>query len=158
MFYTCLSFCPRGREVAFPACITGHMTRVVCLQGGLHLEDLPSGGLPPRVCLVGGQMPTLDSHICSFLPYLHCMLLVNVKLDIAGHKRITFQGCRFHLFGSFRKVRCRKKTKMGILGFLRCGEFVKKTLYRHSRNRIVEMRPCSHVPIPYYCHWINTYP
>ena len=34
--------------------------------------------------------------ICKFLLYLHHMILVNVKLDVSGYKRIIFQGCRFH--------------------------------------------------------------
>ena len=33
--YTCVSFCSGGRG-GFPACDTGHMTRRVCIQGGLH--------------------------------------------------------------------------------------------------------------------------
>ena len=48
------------RGIGFPACITGHTTKGVCiqgvcLQGGLQ-GGLPSGGLPPGgVCIgVGG--------------------------------------------------------------------------------------------------------
>ena len=41
-------------------------------------------------------------YIYSVLPYLHCMMLVHVKLDIGGYKRITFQGCRLHQSSSFQ--------------------------------------------------------
>ena len=30
-------------------------------------------------------------YICCFLPHLHHIVLVNVKLDISGYKGITFQ-------------------------------------------------------------------
>ena len=35
-------------------------------------------------------------YISSYLLYLYHMMLVNVKLDVSGHKRIMFQVCRFH--------------------------------------------------------------
>ena len=35
------------------------------------------------------------SYICSFFLYLQRMMLVNMKLDINGCKRITFQGVDF---------------------------------------------------------------
>ena len=38
---------------------------------------------------------------CSFLLYLQHMVLVNMKLDISGCSRITFQGCRLHWPSSF---------------------------------------------------------
>ena len=44
---------------------------------------------------------TLYSHIFSFLLYLHHMMLINIKLDISGCIRITFQGCRHHCASSF---------------------------------------------------------
>ena len=44
-------------------------------------------------------------HYCQlciqFLLYLHHMMLVNVKLDVSGHKRIRFQCCRLHWYYSF---------------------------------------------------------
>ena len=40
-------------------------------------------------------------YICSFLPYLQHMMLVNMQLDISGYNRITFQGCRLHWYSSF---------------------------------------------------------
>ena len=36
------------------------------------------------------------SYICSFLLYLKHIILVNVKLDTCGDKRITFQGCELY--------------------------------------------------------------
>ena len=50
--------------------------------------------------------------ICSFLLYLHYMMLVNVKLDINGSKRITFEDYEIHC-------------SLAILTFLYYGEFVK---------------------------------
>ena len=44
MFYTCLSV---HRGVSFPACITGHMIRMVCIGGGW--AD------PPRSAYGGGD-------------------------------------------------------------------------------------------------------
>ena len=45
-------------------------------------------------------------NICIFLIqlYLQHMTLVNVKSDISGHKRITFQGCRLHWSSFFLMV------------------------------------------------------
>ena len=65
----------------------------------------------------------LFPYICSFLLYLHYMMLINVKLDITGHKRITFQSSRLHWSSSF--------LKLTIFVFLYCGEFV-KTSSAHS--------------------------
>ena len=61
-FHRCLSV---HRRVGFPACITGHMTRVVCVQGSLEEGLHPSGsafmgrgsapgGLPPSEFLPPG--------------------------------------------------------------------------------------------------------
>ena len=36
-------------------------------------------------------MPTLYSYIYGFLGYLHLMLLVNVKLNVTGYKRIILK-------------------------------------------------------------------
>ena len=54
-----------GGRVGLPACITGHMTRRVCIRGGLHLGDLHPGGLHPGrgsasrkgICIQGGLHP-----------------------------------------------------------------------------------------------------
>ena len=45
-------------------------------------------------------------NICSFLIqlYLQHVTLVNVKSDVSGHKRITFQGCRLHWSSFFLMV------------------------------------------------------
>ena len=45
-------------------------------------------------------------------------------LDVSGHKRITFQGCRFHQLVSFSSNDT-AETKLEILAFLYCEEFVK---------------------------------
>ena len=36
------------------------------------------------------------SHICSFLLYFDHMMLVNVKVNVSGYRRITFQGFKCH--------------------------------------------------------------
>ena len=43
----------------------------------------------------------VSRYICSFLLCLQHMMLVNVKLDINGCNRITFQDCRCHWFSYF---------------------------------------------------------
>ena len=43
-------------------------------------------------------------YICTFLPYLHHMVLVNVKLDVSGYKRSIFQGCIIHSFSNSNEV------------------------------------------------------
>ena len=40
-------------------------------------------------------------YICCLLLYLYHMMLVNVKIDICGHKMATFLGCRLHWSCSF---------------------------------------------------------
>ena len=35
-------------------------------------------------------------YICSFLLYFEINMSVNVKIDLCGYKRITFQGCKLH--------------------------------------------------------------
>ena len=39
-------------------------------------------------------MAILHSHKFQFPPFLHDIMLVNVKLDINGYKRIVFQDCK----------------------------------------------------------------
>ena len=46
--------------------------------------------------------------IYSFLFYLHGMVLVNMKIDISGCNRITFQGCRLHKSSSFLMVQLKQ--------------------------------------------------
>ena len=41
---------------------------------------------------------------CHFLLYLHCMILINVQLNVSGHKRIMFQGCRLYCSSLFLVV------------------------------------------------------
>ena len=43
---------------------------------------------------IGNIVNFVFSYICIFLHYLHYMILVNVKLEVSGCKRIIFQGCR----------------------------------------------------------------
>ena len=62
----------------------------------------------------------------SFLLYLQRMLLLNMTLDISGYNMIIFQGCKLSWYSSF--VMEQLKTKLAILAFLYCGEFVKKSL------------------------------
>ena len=60
-------------------------------------------------------------HICSFLLYLQHMMLVNIKLDISGCNRVTrLQSSLIHFLSNSLD-----KTKLAILAFLYCGEFVK---------------------------------
>ena len=40
-------------------------------------------------------------HICRFFPYLHLMLLANMKLDVSWYERIIFQVCLLHRSNSF---------------------------------------------------------
>ena len=63
-------------------------------------------------------------YIYIFFHYFNHMILVKVKLDVSGYKRIIFQDCKPHSYLSFLKV---------ILTFLCCEEFVKTLLIRfHS--------------------------
>ena len=63
-------------------------------------------------------------YIYIFFHYFNHMILVKVKLDVSGYKRIIFQDCEPHSYLSFLKV---------ILTFLCCEEFVKTLLIRfHS--------------------------
>ena len=59
-------------------------------------------------------------HICSLLLYWQHMMLVNVILDISGCYRSRFHGCIY--------VICAVKTKLVILAFMYCREFVKKPI------------------------------
>ena len=43
-----------------------------------------------------GKIGIICPHICSFLLNLQHMMLLNVKLDMSGCNRITFQGCSLH--------------------------------------------------------------
>ena len=61
-------------------------------------------------------------YICSFLLYLQHMMLVNMKTDISGCKRITFQSYRLHWFSSFL---IKQLNEVGKVALLYCGEFVK---------------------------------
>ena len=47
-----------------------------------------------------------------------------MKIDISGFNRITFQGGRLHRSSSYDKA----KTKLAILAFLYCGQFVKNPI------------------------------
>ena len=59
----------------------------------------------------------LFPYICSFLHYLHLLMLVNVKLDTSWYKR----NADLILNGT-------PKTEVAILAFLHCGEFVKNSI------------------------------
>ena len=58
-------------------------------------------------------------YICSFLLYLHQLMLVNVKLEIETFHWIHFLLDQLVFDG----------TKLAMLAFLYCGEFVKKLYY-----------------------------
>ena len=62
-------------------------------------------------------------YICSFLLYLYYFTLVNVKLDVHEDYILKLQ-ISLVLFISNGKA----KTKLVILAFLYCGEFVKNSL------------------------------
>ena len=59
-------------------------------------------------------------YICSFLHYQNHMMPVNVKLNVSQYKSFTFQCCKFVL----QIFNGTAKTKMAILAFLYCEEFV----------------------------------
>ena len=42
--------------------------------------------------------------VSSYIIYLHHHMLVNMKLDVSGFKRIAFLGCKFHWSSLFRIV------------------------------------------------------
>ena len=60
-------------------------------------------------------------YLCSFLLNWQDMMLINVKLDITGFKSITFWDYTFHWQET-------AKTKLTILSFLYCSEFVKTSI------------------------------
>ena len=62
-------------------------------------------------------------YICYFLLYLHHMILVNMKLDINGDTRITFQDCKLHLTCLF--LMAHPEQSWQFLAFLYCGGSVK---------------------------------
>ena len=65
------------------------------------------------------------TYICSFLLYIQHMMLVNVKLDISGNFRITFQDHKNSFVQFFSNGKA--KMKSTILAFWCCGEFVKNS-------------------------------
>ena len=69
----------------------------------------------------------------QFPTLMHYAMLVNVKLDISGYKRITLQGCIFSLVLLISNGT--DETKLAILAFLHCGEFVK-----NSPPQLVDIR------------------
>ena len=50
----------------------------------------------PKICNIGIIANFVFPYICHLLPYLHQMILVNVKLDDSGYMSITFPGWRIH--------------------------------------------------------------
>ena len=46
------------------------------------------------------------------------LCLWNVELDICGHKRITFQGCRLHMYNSFLIVQLKKQNNWCTCQFM----------------------------------------
>ena len=85
----------------------GNIFRSVCQEYSVHRRgawsqegclvrggvETPPGRLVLRVVRILLECILVFPHICSFLPYLHHMILVNRKLDVSGYKCITFQGC-----------------------------------------------------------------
>ena len=68
-------------------------------------QNQPNRGFHKRTKLtIFALLSTLYSHFCSFSSYLQHIRLVNMKLDISGYNRITFQGCRLHWNSSFLMV------------------------------------------------------
>ena len=49
------------------------------------------------ICSNGINTNFVFPYVCSFLLDLYHTMLVNVKLDVSGYKRITLQGYRIHL-------------------------------------------------------------
>ena len=49
-----------------------------------------------KVGNVGINVNFVFTCICSFLLYLHNMMLVNMKLGTSGYTRIAFQSWKFH--------------------------------------------------------------
>ena len=72
-------------EVGFPACITGHMTRVLhpegsafrafCIQGGLHPGGRGFGQIPPQ-----DTWDTVNKQAVRIL--LECILVSNRSMDV----------------------------------------------------------------------------
>ena len=88
--------CLSTRGIGFPACVTGHMTRGVCIQGGSTFRrGLPPGGLPLgwEVCIGGGAASrgggilrdTVNKWAVRIL--LQCILLYSIGSFIStdGH-------------------------------------------------------------------------
>ena len=61
------------------------------------------------------------SYICSFRHFVHHMMTVNVKLEIADCKRIIFHGCKLHWHSKFLVV------KLATLAYLHCKKIVKNS-------------------------------
>ena len=68
----------------------------------------------------------LYSHVFAVSFNIDVMILVNMKLDVSWHKKITYQGSET----SFVKFISNgiAETKLEILAFLCCGEFVKNSI------------------------------
>ena len=80
--------------------------------------------------------PTFYSYICSFLLYLHYMILVNVKSDVSGCKRISFQGSNF--IGIDYHFNVTAKMKLAKLSSFYLWEFL-KTFNVHMRQPYPKM-------------------
>ena len=72
-------------------------------------------------------LPTLYCHIYiySFLHYLQCAMLVKVKIDVRGYKRIVLQDCKLGWSSLFLR------RSLVTLPFLYFGEFVKNFIVDH---------------------------
>ena len=96
----CHFFCPRrgggGGRIGFPACISGHMTRGVCLQGGFAR----GGWAPPQdTCDTKGYSQqaggTHSSGMHSYYEYIS-LHQNNCQLSISLKQAIFFQ--RLNIF------------------------------------------------------------
>ena len=64
-------------------------------------------------------------YIC-FLLYLHQLMSVNIKIEMKGNIKIKFQGYALHW--KWLIFTGRTKTKLAMLVFLYCREFVKNSI------------------------------
>ena len=70
-----------GGRGGFPACITGHMTRGICLGWGLHPGGSASGGIRIQWCLHPGQEQSPFFHYVTLLVFGWLRLLTQGLLN-----------------------------------------------------------------------------
>ena len=88
--------------------------------------------------------------ICSLLPYLHHMILVNVKLDVSAYMKITFQDWRLHWSCSFLMAQLKQSWQYWHSGVV---ESLWKTLLKLAADLIYILT--SHVA--YLCYSITSF-